>query len=183
VTIVSPHQPSDEVLIRRFLDGDEVAFRALHARHAPRVTMTIRRLLGFRRQESDDVAQDTWLAACRGLHAYRGDAPFPAWLAAIAARQAYAALSRLTRRESDGDDEIAALGVDPEEPSIDLERALAGLRDMQRLVVVLHDVEGFTHEEIAEQLGIAVGTSKATLFRARRALRMSLNGGVQNAAR
>ena len=69
----------------------------------------------------------------------------------------------------------------PKLPAIDLERALAALPDTQRLVVVLHDVEGFTHQEIAEQLGMAAGTSKATLFRARRALRAALNGGMQNA--
>jgi RNA polymerase sigma-70 factor (ECF subfamily) len=67
--------------------------------------------------------------------------------------------------------------------AIDLERALDGLPDTQRMVVVLHDIEGFTHHEIAEQLGIAAGTSKATLFRARRALRVALNRGIENANR
>jgi RNA polymerase sigma factor (sigma-70 family) len=66
---------------------------------------------------------------------------------------------------------------------IDLERALASLPDHQRLVVVLHDVEGFTHEEIGAQLGLATGTSKATLSRARCALRQALTRGVSNAER
>jgi len=64
---------------------------------------------------------------------------------------------------------------------IDLERAIAALPDHQRVVVVLHDVEGFTHDEIAEQLGIAAGTSKGTLSRARHALRRALTEGVTNA--
>jgi RNA polymerase sigma-70 factor (ECF subfamily) len=65
---------------------------------------------------------------------------------------------------------------------IDLERALAALPDHQRVVVVLHDIEGFTHEEIGEQLGVATGTSKATLSRARHALRLSLNEGASHAS-
>jgi RNA polymerase sigma-70 factor (ECF subfamily) len=174
--------PTDPALIARFLDGSELAFRALYERHTPRLKMTVRRLLGFRQQEIDDVVQETWLAACRGIHAYRGAAPFSAWIAAIAARTTYATLTRLTSRETVAvDDDIAA----PEqiEAPIDLERALDALPDSQRLVVVLHDLEGFTHHEIAEQLGMAEGTSKATLFRARRALRAALNGGMENATR
>ena len=176
---------SDAELIRRFQGGDERAFRALYARHTPRLKMTIRRLLGFRRQESEDVVQDTWLAACRGLGGYRGDAPFGAWLASIGARTTYAALTRLTSREHEHVDEDFVPDIEPAAPAIDLERALAALPDTQRMVVVLHDVEGFTHQEIGDQLGMAAGTSKATLFRARRALRAALSGegGIQNAAR
>jgi RNA polymerase sigma-70 factor, ECF subfamily len=175
-------QSTDAALIHRFLDGSESAFRALYERHTPRLKMTVRRLLGFRQQEIDDVVQDTWIAASRGMHTYRGDAPFAAWIASIAARTTYATLSRLISRETIAvDDDIAA----PEqgEAPIDLERALDALPDTQRLVVVLHDLEGFTHHEIAEQLGMAAGTSKATLFRARRALRAALNGGMENATR
>lgn len=175
-------QPSDVALIHRFLDGSESAFRALYERHTPRLKMTVRRLLGFRQQETDDVIQESWLAACRGMHAYRADAPFGAWLAAIAARTTYGTLTRLTSREMETvDDDIAA--PDQPEAPIDVERALDALPDTQRMVVVLHDIEGFTHHEIAEQLGMAAGTSKATLFRARRALRAALNGGMENVAR
>jgi RNA polymerase sigma-70 factor (ECF subfamily) len=175
-------QPSDVALIHRFLEGSEPSFRAMYERHTPRLKMTVRRLLGFRQQDTDDVVQETWLAACRGMQSFRGDAPFGAWLAAIAARTTYATLTRLRSRETETvDDDIAA----PEQPEvpIDIERALDALPDTQRLVVVLHDIEGFTHHEIAEQLGMAAGTSKATLFRARRALRAALNGGMENVAR
>jgi RNA polymerase sigma-70 factor, ECF subfamily len=178
------HEPSDAALIRRFLDGDEAAFRDLYLRHTPRLKMTVRRLLGFRQQEMGDVVQDTWLAACRGMHAYRNDAPFSAWLTSIGARATYAALTRLTSRDTDpATDDLAAPERDDPESAIDLERALDGLPDTQRVVVVLHDIEGFTHHEIAEQLGIAAGTSKATLFRARRTLRAALTGGIENATR
>src|SRR5262245_25107704 len=80
IAVVAPdREPPDAVLIRRFLDGDERAFRTLYERHTPRLTMVVRRLLGFRQQEGDDVVQETWLAACRGIHAYRGDGQFSAW--------------------------------------------------------------------------------------------------------
>ena len=113
-------QPTDAALVHRFLDGSELAFRALYERHTPRLKMTVRRLLGFRQQEMDDVVQETWLAACRGMHAYRGDAPFGTWLASIAARTTYATLTRLTSRETVAvDDDIAAevAGLQPAKPS------------------------------------------------------------------
>jgi RNA polymerase sigma factor (sigma-70 family) len=145
--------------------------------------MTIRRLLGGAAVDVDDVVQDVWLAGCRGMHQYRGEAKFSSWLASIGARVAYATLSRNGLRETDLANDIAELRTESPASSIDLERALAALSDAQRVVVVLHDVEGFTHEEIAGQLGMAVGTSKATLLRARRALRLSLTSGVLNAQR
>jgi RNA polymerase sigma factor (sigma-70 family) len=180
----SPLEPPDAALIRRFLDGDEAAFRALYTRHTPRLKMTVRRLLGFRQQETGDVVQDTWLAACRGLHGYRNDAPFSAWLTSIGARTTYAALTRLTARDTEpASEELPAPEIEDPASAIDLERALDALPDTQRVVVALHDIEGFTHHEIAEQLGVAAGTSKAILFRARRALRAALNGGFENATR
>jgi RNA polymerase sigma factor (sigma-70 family) len=166
--------PVDAVLIRRFLDGDEDAFRALYRRHTPRLRMMVLRLLGFRDADADDVIQETWLAACRTLHTYRGDAKFGTWLTTIGMRNAR---SRLTLGAETDDDALAALespAVDGDH--IDIERAIARLPDHQRVVLVLHDVEGFTHEEIATHMGVATGTSKATLSRARTALRSYLNG-------
>jgi RNA polymerase sigma-70 factor (ECF subfamily) len=184
VTIVPiPLEPPDTVLIRRFLNGDERAFRLLYERHTPRLKMTVQRLLGGAAHDVDDVVQDTWLAGCRGIHAYRGDATFSSWLRSIGARTAFALLSRRNGRETDLHDDVAETRANAPASMIDLERALAVLPDHQRVVVVLHDVEGFTHDEIAEQLGMPVGTSKATLFRARRALRQALTTGVSNAQR
>jgi RNA polymerase sigma-70 factor (ECF subfamily) len=175
--------PSDFTLVRRTLDGDERAFRALYDRHTPRLKMLVRRLLGRRALDTDDVLQETWLAACRSLHQYRGDAKLSTWLSSIGVRAAYASL---TRRLDDDAALYEDTVVSPNEAPagmIDLERALAELPDRQRLVVVLHDVQGFTHEEIAEQLGMAPGTSKAALSRARKALRQMLTTGVFNATR
>jgi RNA polymerase sigma-70 factor (ECF subfamily) len=168
------------MLIRRFLDGDEASFRALYERHTPRLRMLVQRLLGRDRHELDDVVQEIWLAASRGVHAFRGDAKFGTWLCAIGVRVAFNRLPRRAGDESELSDDIPS-PADGSATTLDLERAIAALPGHQRIVVVLHDVEGFTHDEIAEQLGIAVGTSKATLSRARHALRRALSEGVINA--
>ena len=173
--------PDDAALIRGFLAGDERSFRSLYRRHAPRLRSVVGRLLGSRpalRGEIDDVIQESWLAACRGLRAFRGDAQFSTWLTTIGIRTARA---RLDITDTPGTDvELALLETDAPGTGdgIDVERLLARLPDQQRAVVVLHDLEGFTHEEIGQQLGVAAGTSKSTLSRARAALRRYLNGEV-----
>ena len=177
-----PFELPDGALIRRFLDGDERAFRMLYERHTPRLKMALQRLLGLRRQDVDDVVQDTWLAGCRGLHGFRGDAKFSTWLTSIGVRTTLTHLEQRGDRETEILDEMPAPLTNGPASAIDLERALAALPDHQRIVVVLHDVEGFTHEEIGAQLGMAAGTSKATLSRARQALRLALSEGVSNAS-
>lgn len=177
-----PFETSDGALIRRFLDGDERAFRQLYERHTPRLKMTLLRMLGARRDDVDDVIQDTWLAGCRGLHGYRGDAKFSTWLTSIGVRTTLNHLTRTVRPADEPLGEVAApMGAAPGS-AIDLERAIAALPNHQRWVVVLHDIEGFTHDEIGEQLGMAAGTSKATLSRARHALRIALSEGVSHAS-
>ena len=101
------------------------------------------------------------------------------WLTTIGIRTTYARFARSTD-ESELLEEIPTEVGDGPASTIDLERALSQLPDHQRVVVVLHDVEGYTHEEIARQLGIATGTAKSTLSRARSALRRLLNDGVSH---
>jgi RNA polymerase sigma-70 factor (ECF subfamily) len=157
----------------------------LYDRHTPRLKMTLRRMLGRRAGEVDDLVQDTWLATCRGLHGYRGDAKFGTWITSIGVRATLNYLTRAGGRETEqiGDVMSRDGNGDAAGAAVDVERALAALPDHQRVVVVLHEIEGFTHEEIAEQLGIAPGTSKATLSRARQALRDALAEGVSNGTR
>ena len=170
---------TDVALIGRFLGGNEAAFRELYLRHTPRLRMIVQRLLGqTRRAELDDVVQETWLAACRGIHRYAGDSKFSSWLTTIGIRAAYSRFARSGETDTALLDELPAPSGAAPGSVIDLERALSRLPDHQRVVVVLHDVEGFTHEEIARQLGIATGTAKATLSRARATLRRLLNDGV-----
>ena len=173
---------ADAALIRRFLDGDEQAFRALYRRHTPRLRMIVARLLGSRRDEVDDVVQETWLAGCRGIHRFNGNAQFSSWLTTIGIRAAYSRFSSNGGAAESFDDSVLVAGESVDVATVvDLERALERLPDHQRVVVVLHDVEGFTHDEIAQQLGIASGTSKATLSRARHTLRQFLTDGVPHA--
>jgi RNA polymerase sigma-70 factor (ECF subfamily) len=175
----SPADLSDALLIRRFRDGDEAAFRALYARHTPRLRMLVWRLLGPRRDETDDVVQETWLAGCRGIGRFNGSAKFSSWLTTIGIRHAQRRFSVPTHTAVESLD-FAAEAAHESLTAIDLERAIGRLPPHQRAVVVLHDIEGFTHEEIAAQLGVAVGTSKVTLARARQALRHLLKDGVSN---
>ena len=175
-----PFELPDNVLVRRFLDGEERAFRLLYDRHTPRLKMTLRRMLGQRMDDVDDLVQDTWLATCRGLHGFRGDSKFSTWLTSIGVRTTLNHLTRAGSRETEPIGDLPSPDDASPGASVDVERALASLPDHQRLVVVLHEIEGFTHDEIAEQLGIAPGTSKATLSRARQAMRASLTEGVTN---
>lgn len=167
---------TDSVLIHRFLAGDERSFRALYQRHTPRLRMIVARLLGPRKQETEDALQDTWLAAARGIHTFRGEAKFSTWLTTIAIRAARARLFAGDGALVDFVDATHGITEQPNASRIDLERAIERLADHQRIVLVLFDVEGFSHQDIARQLGIAVGTSKATLSRARTILRGILNG-------
>ena len=143
--------------------------------------MVVLRMLGARRDEADDVVQDAWLKGCRGLRGFNGDAKFSTWLTTIGVRAAYSRYSPIADRTVDLVDALPAVSHSEPADAIDLERAIAALPDHQRAVVVLHDIEGFTHEEIARELGFATGTSKATLSRARAALRRMLNGGLTHA--
>jgi len=152
--------------------GDEEAFRALYRRHSPKIFQFVLRLLGGDVAEAEDVMQETWLRAARALGAFRWESAFSSWMSGIALNRVRE-LARKKRRslvEVEGDWEVA---VSPSDAGrrIDLERALALLPPGFRTVLVLHDVEGFTHQEIGERLGITDGTSKSQLHGARRAMR------------
>jgi RNA polymerase sigma factor (sigma-70 family) len=177
-TLVRLAELSDSALIRRVRDGDEAGFRALYQRHTPTLYLLLVRLLAGNTADADDALQETWVACCRGLHRFRGDAAFSTWLTRIGIRAARMRMG-LVYSADDLLDQIPAASP-PFSPvtRIDLDRAIRQLPDHQRAILVLHDVEGFTHEEIASQLAIPVGTSKVTLSRARAAVRRLLTDGV-----
>jgi RNA polymerase sigma-70 factor (ECF subfamily) len=129
------------------------------------------RLLGGIEHDADDVVQDTWLKAVSALPRFRWESSFRTWLVGIGLNQAR---DTLRKRARSGRSALAPQpGVSPprSEDRLDLERAIARLPDGYRTVLILHDVEGYTHPEIGERLEIAVGTSRSQLFHARRALR------------
>lgn len=182
-------EPPDEQLvlaIRR--DRSDEAFTLLYRRHTRRALQTAWRILGGLDPEAEDAVQDAWVRAIGALVDWRGDAEFGAWFRGIVAHVAIDTVRRRTRISFDAvdDADAHANGVAAREcpvgDRLDLESAIASLAPGYRAVLVLHDVEGFTHGEIAERLGITEGTSKGQLFKARRAVRARLepepNGGT-----
>jgi RNA polymerase sigma-70 factor, ECF subfamily len=169
----------EQATIRRAIQGDESAMRALWARHAPHIDTVVRRLVGPDHDAAQDIAQEVWIQIFRALPTYRGDSQFATWAHRIAVNRTLNALRR-TRR-------LAKVEVEVEEDSIavmpdtdrsflmaSIEEAAARLSPGARTVFLLHDVEGYTHEEIAAELGITPGGSKSQLFKARAKLRTLL---------
>ena len=159
----------DDVLVREVRrTGSEAGFGILYDRHTPRLLQTAWRMLGGAQHAADDVVQEAWVRAIASLAEWRGDAPFAAWVRGIVVHVALDVLRRDRRFVAELDESIE--DTLPDE-WLDLESAIAALPPGYRAVLVLHDVEGFTHEEIGERLGITSGTSKGQLFKARRAVR------------
>jgi RNA polymerase sigma-70 factor, ECF subfamily len=163
--------------IRRAQTGDAAAIRELYQRYAPRVHAVVRRLAGDDAL-AEDWAQEAWVRAFRALPGFRGDARFSTWLHRIAVNSALHGRRWRERRVSREVDMPATREhsgrPDLVETRISLQRALDQLPAGMRQVIVMHDVEGYTHEEIGEVLGIAAGTSKSQLFKARARLRTIL---------
>ena len=170
--------PTDQITIRRAINGDESALRAIWTQHAPRIDALVRRLVGDPDQAAD-VAQEVWIQIFRALPGYRGDSQFSTWAHRIAVNRTLNALRSLRR--------VSRIEVDIEEDSFSVEHdgdrsmlaqtideAVQKLSPGARHVFVLHDVEGYTHEEIATDLGITSGGSKSQLFKARAKLRRLL---------
>ncbi len=161
--------------------GDEACFHVLYARHAPQLYRVVVRVLGGDATEADDVVQETWLRALAALGGFRWESAFSRWLIGIGINQARDALRRRSRSITAGSDgtrtERLRARVAPIGERIDLERAVALLPARRRTVLVLHDIEGYAHEEIGQMLGCHVGTSKSQLHKARAKLREILAAG------
>jgi RNA polymerase sigma-70 factor (ECF subfamily) len=172
----------DRALARSAVDGDAKAFEALYRRHAARVHGVIARLVGYQGVRAEDLTQEAFVRAWQALPGYRFESAFGTWLYRLAANTALMELrARRSRPATDGDATLDDIGT-PDSAghatalTLDLERAVASLPPRARAVLVLFDVEGWKHEEIAEALGMAVGSSKAQLHRARGLLRTRLGG-------
>jgi RNA polymerase sigma-70 factor (ECF subfamily) len=169
----------DQELIGRVLAGDPGAERELYDAHVDRVFRLVYRIAGDL-DRAQDYTQETFIRAFARLGQFRGEAALSTWIGSIAVSIALNGLRkvrRLTSREVDLDDALmtgrTAAGADPDLKDR-LARAIDDLPEGYRMVFVMHDVEGYTHEEIAGTLGVHPGTSKAQLFRARARLREAL---------
>jgi RNA polymerase sigma-70 factor (ECF subfamily) len=161
---------SEAELLAGVRRGDEHAFRQLYQRHSQAAYAVALRLLGGHRPDADDALQETWLRAVRGLAGFRGDSSFRTWLVGIAIRTA---LEAGRARVAKASGVVAPDPAGPCQPELrlDLERLIHRLPHGYRHVLVLHDIQGHTHEEIARLLDIEPGTSKSQLSRARALLR------------
>jgi RNA polymerase sigma-70 factor (ECF subfamily) len=166
--------------VRRAQRGEEAAFEALYREHAGRVYALCLRLSGDRVRASE-LTQDVFVHCWRKLGSFRGESAFGTWLYRLTVNLVWMANRGDRRREArvltverpdahEGRSDPPPMGL-----SLDLERAIGELPDGAREVFVLYDIEGYRHDEIANMTGIAVGTSKAQLFRARRLLREKLD--------
>jgi len=166
-------------VIARVRAGDGAAERALYEAHVDRVYRLAYRLAG-----DDDLARDftqeTFIRAFARLESFRGDSALSTWLHAIATSVVLNGLRKVKRLRGRETDLEAADGVTgarrAAEPDLKerLRAAIDDLPERYRVVFVMHDVEGYTHEEIGAALGVETGTSKAQLSRARAKLRTAL---------
>ena len=173
----------DGALARSAGAGDMAAFEALYRRHSGRVHGVIARLVGGHAGRAEDLTQEAFVRAWQALPTYRFESAFSTWLHRLAVNTALMELRTRRSRPLASNDEDALDNIGSQDSaghatalSMDLERAVATLPPRARAVLVLHDVEGWKHEEIATELGMAVGSSKAQLHRARGLLRARLEG-------
>jgi len=159
--------------------GDTSAFERLYRTHVGRIHGLARRMLGT--QDADEVTQDIFVRTWQKLGQFRGESAFSTWLHRLAVnvvierRRSYA-IQR--ERMVDDPEALDLLTVAPARAdlTVDFEQAIEQLPPGAREIFVLHDVEGYKHREIAAMLGIATGTTKRQLHRARMLLRRHLEG-------
>lgn len=176
---------ADLELARRSRSGDAAAFEEIYRAHAGRLYNLVFRMIGTP-EAAEDVLQEVFLHAHRKLESFRGESSLGTWLYRLAVNQCLdvlrgrqAKMARATESlDAEGADEPVA--VSPLVPSaisrMDLEHAIAQLPDGCRAAFILHDVEGFEHHEVATMLGVAEGTSKSQVHKARQKLRGLLSG-------
>ena len=169
--------PLNETVLRA-QQGDQEAFRALYQAHVGRVHALCLRMTG-NVQEAEEHVQDVFVRVWNQLASFRGDSAFSTWLHRLTVNEVLQSRRSAGRRNArvrlaKDDEELDQIAGREGPPSPDLTHALTRLPEGARTVFVLHDVEGYQHDEIAGMLGIAEGTSKAQLFRARRLLREAL---------
>jgi len=174
-------EDGDHALVRAAGQGDARAFESLYRKHSRRVYAVVWRLAGGQSARADDLVQEAFIRAWQALPAFRFESAFSTWLHRLAVNTALMQIRRRAGGEDGeaGDELLEALPTDDTagqrtRERLDLERAVATLPERARAVLVLHDIEGWKHEEIAAELGMAVGSSKAQLHRARKLLRARL---------
>jgi RNA polymerase sigma-70 factor, ECF subfamily len=172
--------PSDQELIRAAAAGDAAAFEQLYRQHYRRVYSLCLRMLGSSTQ-AEDLTQEVFLQVFRKLGSFRGDSQFTTWLHRLTVNQVLMHFRKrgvkLEHTSEEGD--FTNVVETPLQSTrrismvdrLALEKAIAELPPGYRTVFALHDIEGYEHEEIADMLGVSIGTSKSQLHKARMRLR------------
>ena len=177
LTGISRVETGDDVALAA--GGDVRAFERLYCAHLPKVHSLVRRMTGGR--DTDELTQDVFVRVWQKLGSFRGDSAFGTWLHRLAVNvviERFRTETTRRQRHVDGEEIFDTLPAAPRrsgDVAMDVESALAKLPEGAREIFVLHDVEGYKHQEIADLLEISPGTSKAQLHRARMILRKHLN--------
>jgi RNA polymerase sigma-70 factor (ECF subfamily) len=158
--------------------GDRLAFEQLYRSHCDRIFALCWRMCGGDRALAEDMVQEAFVRAWNKLHLFKGDSKFGTWLHRVTVNVVLSdrriRVKRLQREQEFSDDlERVLVGERNVFAGLrkDLEAAIAGLPERARTVLILYDIEGYQHNEIAEMTGMAVGSSKAQLHRARKLVR------------
>lgn len=197
ISAISSEKLSEAEAIRRARNGDRSVFEYLYQLHSRRVYALCLRMVG-NIAEAEDLTQEAFLVLLRKIHTFRGESAFSTWLHRLAVN---VVLMRLRKKSPqvvsieatpDSDDETFSPSIDVGAPDlllegsidrINLERCIRTLPAGYRTIFVLHDIEGYEHNEIAEILGRSVGDSKSQLHKARTRLREQLQEHQRNEAR
>lgn len=172
-------EPTDRVLVEAVVGSrDDRSFEILYRRHTPAMYALALRLAAGSGPDAEDVVHDAWIRAVERFPGFEWRSALRSWLCGFVVMR-WREMHRRASREpialvADEPTAIIDLELTSAVDRLDLERAVRGLADGHREVLVLHDIEGFTHDEIAHMLGIEPGTSKSRLSRARRAMRDAL---------
>ena len=186
--VLVPNDPDDDrALARRAAEGDERAFESLYRKHSGRVFALCLRMSGSR-QSATELLQDVFVHIWQKLGSFRGESALSSWIHRLTVNYVLSSIRGEQRRQTheasdvnrgmtDRDEPFPDAAVKPKsvEDAIDIENAIAALPPGARTVFVLHDVEGFQHDEIAKMTGTAEGTSRAQLHRARQLLMEKLD--------
>lgn len=181
-TALAPREPVSHIelgfLVNRAQSGDQAAFEQLYRLHVNRIYALCLRMLADS-SRAEEATQDIFIKTWRKIGSFRGESSFSSWLYRLAVNTVLIDIRAQKRRMTRvmPTDDLAPFDRGKEEApeaAMDLEKAIAALPAQARLVFVLHDVEGWDHEEIGSALNIASGTCRAQLHRARKLLREAL---------
>lgn len=170
-------EQKDHILVDQFLQSrSEKAFKKLYRTKTPRLYMMALRLCKNNVQEAEELVQETWIRAVEKLSGFQWKATLTTWMTGILLNINKEKFRKKTRDVLAGELIIKnELKIESKIDVMDLEKAIESLPNGYRQVLILHDVEGYKHREVAELLSIDEGTSKSQLFQARRAVRKFLN--------